>query len=46
MHDIIEQYKDAIIALVGAGSTLAMLSWSFTTYFQIVENMLNAVFYK
>lgn len=46
MSDIIEQYKGAVISIIGTISTFVMLASSCTAYTGVIESVLNAVFYK
>ncbi len=46
MQSVIEQYKDAIVSVVGVLSGVAMLVQLIISYKGIVENTLAAIFYK
>ncbi len=46
MHNIVENYKDAIVNIIGVLGSMAMLTYGFIVYQGLVEQMIAAIFYK
>ncbi|MBQ4282966.1 MAG: hypothetical protein IJB96_03460 [Lachnospira sp.] len=46
MHNIIEQYKDAAVNIIGIIGSMAMLTYGCLTYRSLIEQMFTTIFYK